>query len=80
MKWVLAVFGKAGSPFIADEVDKYVKRLRGGVYPLEVVELKESKLDDRLQSLAQEGRAVVVACSGDDVARFTPAETLVFRM
>ncbi len=54
MKWVLAVFGKAGSPFVADEVDKYVKRLRGGVYPLEVVELKESKLDDRLQSLAQE--------------------------
>ena len=49
MKWILAVFGKAGSPFIADEVDKYVKRLRGGVYPLEVVELKESKLDDRRQ-------------------------------
>ena len=54
MKWVLAVFGKAGSPFIADEVDKYVKRLRGGVYPLEVVELKESKIDDRVQALAQE--------------------------
>ena len=54
MKWVLAVFGKAGSPFIADEVDKYVKRLRWGVYPLEVVELKESKIDDRVQALAQE--------------------------
>ena len=54
MKWVLAVFGKAGSPFIADEVDKYVKRLRGGVYPLEVVERKESKIDDRVQALAQE--------------------------
>ena len=54
MKWVLAVFGKAGSPFVADEVDKYVKRLRAGAIPLEVVELKESKLDDRLQSLAQE--------------------------
>ena len=54
MKWVLAVFGKAGSQFIADEVEKYVKRLRGGMFPLEVVELKESKLDDRVQSLAQE--------------------------
>jgi len=54
MKWVLAVFGKAGSPFIADEVEKYVKRLRGSAIPLEVVELKESKLDDRIQSLAQE--------------------------
>ena len=54
MKWILAVFGKAGSPFIADEVEKYVKRLRGGMFPLEVVELKESKLDDRVQSLAQE--------------------------
>ena len=54
MKWVLAVFGKAGSPFIADEVEKYVKRLRGGMFPLEVVELKESKLDDRVQSLSQE--------------------------
>ena len=54
MKWVLAVFGKAGSPFIADEVDKYVKRLRGGAFPLEVVELKEFKVDDRLQALAQE--------------------------
>ena len=56
MKWVLAVFGKAGSPFIADEVEKYVKRLRGGMFPLEVVELKESKLDDRAQSLAQEAQ------------------------
>ena len=56
MKWVLAVFGKAGSPFIADEVEKYVKRLRGGMFPLEVVELKESKLDDRVQSLAQPSR------------------------
>ena len=54
MKWVLAVFGKAGSPFIADEVEKYVKRLRGGMFPLEVVELKESKIDDRVQALAQE--------------------------
>ena len=54
MKWVLAVFGKAGSPFIADEVEKYVKRLRGSVMPLEVVELKESKIDDHAQALAQE--------------------------
>lgn len=54
MKWVLAVFGKAGSAFIADEVEKYVKRLRGSAMPLEIVELKESKLDDRVQSLAQE--------------------------
>ena len=54
MKWILAVFGRAGSPFVADEVDKYVKRLRGGMFPLEVVELKESKIDDRMQALAQE--------------------------
>lgn len=43
-------------------------------------EARAADLSVRLQSLAQEGRAVVVACSGDDVARFTPAETLVFRM
>ncbi|MCF0224928.1 MAG: 23S rRNA (pseudouridine(1915)-N(3))-methyltransferase RlmH [Fibrobacter sp.] len=54
MQWVLAVFGKAGSPLVAGEVEKYVKRLRGGAIPLEVVELKESKLDDRKQSLAAE--------------------------
>lgn len=54
MKWVMAVFGKPGSPFIADEVDKYAKRLRGGAYPLEIVELKESKIDDRIQALSQE--------------------------
>ncbi len=54
MKWILAVFGKAGSPFVADEVDKYVRRLRGGVYPLEIVEFKESRIDDRVQALAQE--------------------------
>ena len=45
MKWVLAVFGRAGSPFIADEVEKYVKRLRTSAMPLEVVELKESKIE-----------------------------------
>ena len=54
MKWILAVFGRAGSPFIADEVEKYVKRLRGSAMPLEVVELKESKIDDHAQALAQE--------------------------
>ena len=53
MKWILAVFGRAGSPLIADEVEKYVKRLRGSAKPLEVVELKESKLDDHAQALAE---------------------------
>ena len=54
MKWILAVFGRAGSPLIAEEVEKYEKRLRGSAMPLEVVELKESKLDDHAQALAQE--------------------------
>ena len=54
MKWILAVFGRAGSPFIADEVEKYVKRLRSSSKPLEIVELKESKLENHAQALAQE--------------------------
>ncbi len=62
MKWVLAVFGKAGSPFIADEVDKYVKRLRGEVYPLEVAQeatlfdKKFPKSEYRRVILSEEGK------------------------
>ena len=44
MKLFLAVFGKAGSPFVSDEVARYVKRLKGSASPLEIVELKESLL------------------------------------
>lgn len=54
MKLFLAVFGKAGSPFVSDEVARYVKRLKGAASPLEVVELKESKRDDKLKALAEE--------------------------
>ena len=54
MKLFLAVFGKAGSPFVSDEVARYVKRLKGSASPLEVVELKESKRDDKLKALAEE--------------------------
>lgn len=54
MKLVLAVFGKAGSPFVADEVTRYVKRLKPTATPLEIVELKESKRDERIRALAEE--------------------------
>ena len=54
MKLFLAVFGKAGSSFVSDEVARYVKRLKGSASPLEVVELKESKRDDKLKALAEE--------------------------
>lgn len=54
MKLVLAVFGKAGSPFVADEVTRYVKRLKPTATPLEIVELKESKRDERVRALAEE--------------------------
>ena len=54
MKLFLAVFGKAGSPFVSDEVARYVKRLKGSASPLEIVELKESKRDDKLKALAEE--------------------------
>ena len=37
-------------------------------------------LVDRLEALAGEGRAVVVTCQPDDVARFTPATTLVYQV
>ena len=37
-------------------------------------------LVDRLETLAGEGRAVVVTCQPDDVARFTPATTLVYQV
>lgn len=54
MKLVLAVFGRAGSPFVADEVTRYVKRLKPTATPLEIVELKESKRDERVRALAEE--------------------------
>lgn len=54
MKLYLAVFGKAGSPFVAEEVSRYTKRLRGTAFPLEVVELKESRREDKLKALSEE--------------------------
>ena len=54
MKLIIAVFGKPGSPFIKDEVEKYTKRLRSSNVQLEVVELKQSKREDQAKSLSEE--------------------------
>lgn len=54
MKLVIAVFGKPGSPFVKDEVEKYSKRLRSSNVQIEIVELKQSKRDDKGKSLAEE--------------------------
>jgi len=54
MKLVLAVFGKPGSPFIKDEVEKYTKRLRSSSVQVEVVEMKQSKREDQAKSLTEE--------------------------
>ena len=54
MKLVLAVFGRPGSAFIKDEVEKYTKRLRSSSVQIEVVEMKQSKRDDQVKSLAEE--------------------------
>ncbi len=54
MKLVLAVFGKPGSPFIKDEVEKYTKRLRSSSVQVEIVEMKQSKREDQAKSLAEE--------------------------
>ena len=54
MKLVLAVFGKPGSAFLQDEVEKYTKRLRSSSVQIEVVEMKQSKRDDQVKSLAEE--------------------------
>ena len=54
MKLVLAVFGRPGSAFIKDEVEKYTKRLRSASVQIEVVEMKQSKRDDQVKSLAEE--------------------------
>lgn len=54
MKLVIAVFGKPGSPFVKDEVEKYSKRLRSSNVQIEIVELRSSKRDDRTKSLAEE--------------------------
>ncbi len=54
MKLVIAVFGKPGSPFVKDEVEKYSKRLRFSNVQIEVVELRSSKREDRAKSLAEE--------------------------
>ncbi len=54
MKLVVAVFGKPGSPFVKEEVEKYTKRLRSSSVQIEVVELRESKREDRVKGLAEE--------------------------
>ncbi|OIP45051.1 MAG: hypothetical protein AUK31_08590 [Fibrobacteres bacterium CG2_30_45_31] len=53
MKLILAVFGKAGSPFVAEEVNTYAKRLRSST-DMEIVELKQSHRDDKARGLAEE--------------------------
>ncbi|MCK9182931.1 MAG: 23S rRNA (pseudouridine(1915)-N(3))-methyltransferase RlmH, partial [Fibrobacteraceae bacterium] len=53
MKLTIAVFGKAGSPFVEEEVEKYTKRLRSSVQ-LEIVEMKQSKREDQAKSLSEE--------------------------
>ncbi len=54
MKLVIAVFGKPGSPFVKDEVEKYSRRLRTSNVQIEVVELRQSKREDKAKSLAEE--------------------------
>ncbi len=54
MKLTLAVFGKPGSPFVRDEVEKYVKRLRSSAVQVEIVEMRECKKDDVAKCLAEE--------------------------
>lgn len=53
MKLTIVVFGKAGSPFVQEEVEKYTKRLRSSVQ-LEIVEMKQSKREDQAKSLMEE--------------------------
>jgi 23S rRNA (pseudouridine1915-N3)-methyltransferase len=55
VKIILAVFGKAGSPFVADEIVRYSKRLRGHV-DFQIVEMKEAKHDDSNRNLAEEAK------------------------
>ena len=50
----MAVFGKPGSSFVKDEVEKYVKRLRASNVQIEIVELKQSKRDDQAKGLSEE--------------------------
>jgi 23S rRNA (pseudouridine1915-N3)-methyltransferase len=54
MKLVIAVFGKPGSPFVKEEVEKYSKRLRSSSVQIEVVELKQSRREDQAKSLSEE--------------------------
>ena len=54
MKLTMAVFGKPGSSFVKDEVEKYVKRLRASNVQIEIVELKQSKRDDQAKGLSEE--------------------------
>ena len=54
MKLFLAVFGKPGSAFTADEVSKYVTRLKNSGTPLEIIEFRESKREDKTKALQEE--------------------------
>lgn len=54
MKLTVAVFGKAGSPFVGDEVKKYTDRLRSSSVQIEVVELRQGKRSDPARNLAEE--------------------------
>lgn len=54
MKLFLAAFGRAGSPFVKEETERYVTRLKRSPNPLEIVELKESKRSDKQSALEEE--------------------------
>lgn len=54
MKLVLAVFGKARAGFVESEVERYTKRLKNTAFPLQVVELRESRREDKLRALLEE--------------------------
>ena len=56
MKISLVTFGKPGSPFVADEVQRYTQRLKGAC-EIETVELKESRHGDQTAGLAEDAKA-----------------------
>ncbi len=78
MKLILAVFGKSGSPFIADETARYVKRLAHSQMPLEIVELKESKKTGT-QALAEEAADFEKKFPAKDFTRVILAEEGVLK-
>lgn len=74
MKLALAVFGKARAGFVEGEVERYAKRFKGSAHQLQIVELRESRREDKLRALSEEAEDFEKRFPKKDFVRVVLAE------